>query len=364
MLNPDLIEPGFKQRRVKRPNPLLQWSLAQQDEIKQDFETLRKELMAEHNSPECQELDNTFVSAQYEKYKGQEEKGRRLLKDYYGPRSFFKGVYLLGLSRFALFSLGHEVLHGTYKTHSNPMFQGKYWENTLYIYDKHWKKTHNQGHHKAPGVFGLDPESSPSNYRGSDDFYAERGDRVVSLVSSFILNFHTLFFIGIVDALHISKTDDNAWKDWWQLFKKVFAKEYGHYPKQAGINAPRVALGNFLSFWVAEIVSGFLGRTTHIRSDAVCLHIDEFDLDNRAHFYLVSLLNAGNITLKQKRDLYGWDTHIEHHLFPFLSTRMLSKARPKVKALCEKHQLPYHEGDFWTVFKQTYSLDFKKLYRA
>lgn len=364
MIDTSTLDPGFFKRRVKRRNPLEQWDAAQQEAIRQDFDALKKELMAEHNTPECRQLDNEFASHQYRKYKGQEERGRRLLKEHYGPFSFFKGLYLLGLSRFGLFSLGHEVLHGTFRTHPDPLFQGRGWDNTLFIYDKHWKKTHNQGHHKAPGVFGLDPEASPTNYRGSDDFYAERGDRIVSLINSFILNFHTLFFIGIVDAMHISKQDDNAWKDWWTVFKRVFKKEYFQYPKEAGINAPRVFLGNFLSFFVAEIVSGFLGRTTHIRSDTTCLHINEFEQNNRAHFYLVSVLNAGNITLKKPRDLYGWDTHIEHHLYPFLSTRMLKKARPKVKALCEKHNMPYHEGDFWTVFKAAYSLDFTKLYRA
>jgi len=76
------------------------------------------------------------------------------------------------------------------------------------------------------------------------------------------------------------------------------------------------------------------------------------------------LLNAGNVELKNKDSFYGWDTHIEHHLFPFLSTRMLSKARPKVKALCDKYDLPYHEGNLWQVIKVAYVLDFKKIFTA
>lgn len=364
MQDPALIDPGFFKRRVKRPNPMEQWDLATQENIKDDFEALRKELMEEHQSPECQQQDNEYVSQRYKKYKGDEDEGRELLKNRYGPITFFRGVYLLGLSRFALFSLGHEVLHGSYRTHENPLFQGRSWTNTLFINDKHWKKGHNQGHHKAPGVFGLDPESSPSNFRGSDDFYAERGDRIVSLLNSYILNFHTLFFIGIVEAKHVAQKDNNAWKEWWVTFKEVFKKEYFYYPKNAGINAPRVLIGNFMSFFIAELVSGFLGRTTHVRDDTTCLHVNEFDPNSKAHFYMVSLLNAGNIELKGDRDIYGWDTHIEHHLFPFLSSRMLSKASPKVKGICKKYDLPYHEGDLWSVLKVAYILDFKRLYTA
>lgn len=358
------IDPGFFSRRVKRPNPLDKWDAETQDQIRQDFEDLKNELMAEHRTQECQQADNEWASATYEKIKSEETLGRDLLKYGFDPVTFIYGAFLLGRSRFALFSLGHEALHGTFRTHADPRFQGKVWLHTLFVNSQHWKQGHNQGHHKSPGVFGLDPESSPANYRGSTDFYAERGDRISSIFTSWILNFHTLFFIGIVEAQHVAKTNKNAWKELWQTNVALMKKEFIEYPLQAWITAPRVLVGNAFSFLFAEVLSGFLGRTTHVRDDTVCLHIKEFDPHNKAHYYITCLLNAGNIEVKNNEHLYGWDTHIEHHLFPFLSTRMLPKARPKVKALCEKYDLPYHEGSFWEVVKVAYVLDFKKIFSA
>jgi linoleoyl-CoA desaturase len=340
------------------------WDAQTQESIKNDFEALKNELMVEHRTAECQRLDNAYASRQYKKYKDEENFGRDLLKYGFDPVTFLYGSFLLGRSRFALFSLGHEVLHGTFRTHEDKRFKGKDWTHTLFINSKHWKGGHNQGHHKTPGVFGLDPESSPANYRGSTDFYAERGDRITALFTSYILNFHTLYFIGIVDALNAAKTNKNAWKELGLTTLALMKKEYIEYPLKAWVNAPRVILGNFLSFFFAEIISGFLGRTTHVRDDTVCLHINEFDSSNKAHYYITSLLNAGNINVNNSENYFGWDTHIEHHLFPFLSTRMLPTASARVKAICKKYDLPYHEGRLKEVIKVAYILDFKKLFSA
>ena len=83
----------------------------------------------------------------------------------------------------------------------------------LFILDKHWQIGHNRYHHKHPGVFGMDPEATPRTQRVSDDFFAEKGDRISGLISAHIKNFHSLYFIGIVEANKVSELDDNAWKD-------------------------------------------------------------------------------------------------------------------------------------------------------
>lgn len=359
------IDPGFFTRRVKRPNPMDQWSPKTQQEIKNDFDALKDELLSEHNTPQCQKADNEHASRLYKKFKKDEQRGRRLLKYGIDPISFFYGAFILGRARFALFSLGHEVLHGTYRTHEDPLFRGNSWDNPLFINDKHWKQGHNQGHHKTPGVFGLDPEASPVNYRGSDDFYAEQGDRIAAIFNAYILNFHSLFFIGLVEAKKVAQTDDNAWKDIYKTIMALAKEEFVKQPLKGGLNAPRVLAGNSLSFFFAELISGVLGRSTHVRDDTTCLHINEFDPNDKAHFYIVSVLNAGNFNLKNKNEyIGGFDKHIEHHLFPFLSSRMLEKASPRVKALCEKYDLPYHEGDVWKIIKEGYSVDFKNLFAA
>lgn len=362
MLDLSLIDPAFLTRRVTRPNPLDQWDKETQDNIRKDFDALKKKLFEMHNNPECQELDNDYASATYAKIQQQEQAGRAVLKYCADPFTFIYGVFLLGKSRFAQFSFGHEVLHGSYRSHPDPRFNGKQWTNTLFINEAHWKKGHNQGHHKSPGVFGLDPEASPFPYRGSTDFYAERGDRIAALFTPLVLNFMSLFFIGIVEAKREALFNKKAWKELLATNLRLAKKEFWDYPLQGWFMAPRILLGNMLSFLVAEVISGFLGRTTHIRQDTICLHANEFEQDNKAHYYITCLLNAGNISVDKSDAYWGWAKHIEHHLFPFLSSRMLAEATPEIKALCKKYDLPYHEGTLFQVAKKGYVVDFYNIF--
>jgi len=55
-----------------------------------------------------------------------------------------------------------------------------------------------------------------------------------------------------------------------------------------------------------------------------------------------------NITTTWVDDWFhgGLQHHIEHHLFPRLPRHSLAKARPHVRALCEKHGLPYRSDPF------------------
>jgi len=54
----------------------------------------------------------------------------------------------------------------------------------------------------------------------------------------------------------------------------------------------------------------------------------------------------------------GLQHHIEHHLFPRLPRHSLAKVRPEVRALCEKHGLPYRSDFFpiavWGLLRSLY----------
>ncbi len=128
---------------------------------------------------------------------------------------------------------------------------------------------------------------------------------------------------------------------------------------------PRVLAGNLLSFVFAEVISGILGKSTHMRDDSVSLHIKEYDPSSRAHFYINSVLNAGNINYPFDRSyIGGFDKHIEHHLFPFLSSRKLDEASDRVRALCEKYDLPYTEGSLGKILLEGLKVDLKVVFAA
>lgn len=62
--------------------------------------------------------------------------------------------------------------------------------------------------------------------------------------------------------------------------------------------------------------------------------------------------------------LHGWTNHqIEHHCWPHLSMLSLSRGTPELKAICEKHGVPYVQESVWVRFRKTLEimLEFSKM---
>lgn len=74
--------------------------------------------------------------------------------------------------------------------------------------------------------------------------------------------------------------------------------------------------------------------------------------NSKGEFYLRQILGSVNYpTGSDTNDFfYGWlNYQIEHHLWPNLPLRQYQKIQPAVKAVCEKHQIPYCQQ---SVFKR------------
>ena len=74
--------------------------------------------------------------------------------------------------------------------------------------------------------------------------------------------------------------------------------------------------------------------------------------DGKGEFYLRQILGSVNYPTGSNFNdfFYGWlNYQIEHHLWPDMPLSQYQKVQPKVKALCEKHNIPYIQE---SVFKR------------
>ena len=74
--------------------------------------------------------------------------------------------------------------------------------------------------------------------------------------------------------------------------------------------------------------------------------------NSKGEFYLRQILGSVNYPTGSNANdfLYGWlNYQIEHHLWPDLPLSQYQKLQPQVKALCEKHGIPYCQD---SVFKR------------
>lgn len=77
---------------------------------------------------------------------------------------------------------------------------------------------------------------------------------------------------------------------------------------------------------------------------------------DRAEFYVRQILGSTNFeTGGELRDfLHGYlNYQIEHHLWPDLPPAAYQRAAPGVKAICEKHGVPYLQESVWTRVRKT-----------
>ena len=76
----------------------------------------------------------------------------------------------------------------------------------------------------------------------------------------------------------------------------------------------------------------------------------------KGEFYLRQIVGSVNYPngTNMLDFLHGWlNYQIEHHLWPEMTASQYQKAQPLVKALCEKHNIPYTQESVFIRLKKT-----------
>ena len=86
--------------------------------------------------------------------------------------------------------------------------------------------------------------------------------------------------------------------------------------------------------------------------------IPRFDrpTSGRDEFYLRQILGSANYKTGGDWNgfLHGWlNYQIEHHLWPDAPLRQVQRVQPHVKAICEKHGVPYLQESVFTRLRKT-----------
>jgi fatty acid desaturase len=96
------------------------------------------------------------------------------------------------------------------------------------------------------------------------------------------------------------------------------------------------------------IVTNHAGNDVYTFDDAVKPKTPSFYV--RQIIGSVNYANGNDVT----DFLHGWlNYQIEHHVWPDLSMLQYQKAAPRLKAICEKHGVPYVQESVWTRLVKT-----------
>jgi linoleoyl-CoA desaturase len=337
----------------------------------EDVETLAGELDAIRADIEESrgERDARYIRRSIQLQRGLAAGGRAALFASRNRLAWVAGTGMLAAAKIIEnMELGHNITHGQWDWMNDPEIHSTEWEWDTTSPSVHWKKSHNFIHHKYTNIVGMDDDIGYGIMRLTRDQRWEKwmiGNPVYNLLLG------TLFEWGV--AAHGLETTKyrkgeksmaEVRKDLRIIGKKVgkqVGKDYLVFPALTGkawkhtlgANAVANLIRNYWSYMVI-----FCG---HFPDGAEKFTREEFENETHAEWYLRQMLGSANFHAGPLMAFMSGNLcyQIEHHLFPDLPSNRYAEIGVRVRALCDKYDLPYTTGSlgrqymqsFWTILK-------------
>lgn len=317
--------------------------------IGQEFDAIRNRVRADLG-----ERDANYIRGLVKRQRQFEVAGRVMMMI---PPVWPAGVAALSVSKILdNMEIGHNVMHGQYDWMNDPALNSKNfdWDNTDTA--KNWKHTHNYEHHTFTNVLGRDHDIGYGLLRMSEDQKWEPRF-LANLPLAVVLHVFFQHFVAVqnlkIEDVTVYKTKTTAqlkedFKPVWKKMRKQLAKDYLLFPALAGPLAPMVFVGNMAAnlarnLWACAVI--FNG---HFPEEVEQFPESVLENETRGQWYVRQLLGSANFTGGRLMHIMSGNLsfQIEHHLFPDLPAHRYAEIAPEVRAICEKHGLPYKTGSF------------------
>ena len=264
--------------------------------------------------------------------------------------------------------LGHNITHGQWDWMNDPEIHSTEWEWDTTSPTEHWKKSHNFIHHKYTNIVGLDDDIGYGIMRLTRDQRWEKwmiGNPIYNILLG------TFFEWGV--ALHGIET--TRWrmgekslgemrKDLKIIGKKVgkqVGKDYVVFPALTGPAWKHTLTANVVANFIRNYWSYMVIFCGHFPDGAEKFTKEEYETETQAEWYLRQMLGSANFNAGPVMAFMSGNLcyQIEHHMFPDLPSNRYAEISVRVRALCDKYDLPYTTGpilrqygqSFWTIMK-------------
>jgi fatty acid desaturase len=331
------------------------------------FEPLARELDGIYDAVRADlgARDRAYITRVIATQRHLEVAGRALLLGARFAPAALAGTTLLTLSKILEnMEIGHNVMHGQWDWMNDPDINSTAWEWDAASTAASWKHAHNFQHHVYTNVLGRDRDLGYSAMRVEA---AQPWHPVYLAQPVYFFLMALTFEWGIalydleLDAVRRGeKSSIKARAEVGALLRKArgqILKDYVLFPALAGRRGARRALaGNVAAnlirnVWVHTIV--FCG---HIPEGAETFTEEQYAGETRGGWYRRQLLGSCNLEGSRLFHLLTGNLsfQIEHHLFPDLPSNRYAEIAPQVRAVCERHGLPYNSGRLGRQYRSVY----------
>src|SRR3954469_15406823 len=264
------------------------------------------------------------------------------------------GATLLGLHKILEnMEIGHNVMHGQWDWMNDPEIHSSNWEWDTAQPAEQWKHSHNYVHHQFTNVLGYDNDIGYGILRMAREQKWSPftiGQPVYNaLLASLFQRGVALHDLDIERIRKGEKDPREMKRQLRQIFRKgrnQVLKDYVVYPALSGKQWKTVLAANATSNLVRNLWAYVIIFCGHFPDGALHFTEEEIEDESRAEWYLRQVLGAANFNGGPLLHILSGNLgfQIEHHLFPDLPSNRYAEISVKVRALCDKYDIPYTTG--------------------
>ncbi|MDF2583805.1 MAG: stearoyl-CoA 9-desaturase [Mycobacterium sp.] len=327
-----------------------------------DIETLGAELDAIRQDIEDSRgaSDARYIRRTIAGQRALEIAGRLLLAGSSKRAFWWAGASALGVAKIIEnMEISHNVMHGQWDWMNDPEIHSSTWEWDTTGASKHWRFTHNFMHHKYTNILGMDDDVGYGVIRVTRDARW----KPMNLGNLFYNTMLAVLFEWGIGLQHLElgkifkgRDDRKATmvrvKEFGVKAGHQVAKDYVLWPALTSLSPgatykstmkANIAANIIRNIWTNAII--FCG---HFPDGAEKFTKTDMVGESRGQWYLRQMLGSANISGGRVLDFMSGNLsyQIEHHLFPDLPSNRYRDISIKVRALCDKYDLPYTTGPF------------------
>jgi NADPH-dependent stearoyl-CoA 9-desaturase len=332
-------------------NPLHRLTPEEIEEIGAAFQRIHDEVYADLG-----ERDSTYIRSLIQFHRRLAALSRIVLM-----ASRYKPAWILGTAGLSLakvlenMEIGHNVMHGQWDWMNDPNIHSSTWDWDTASPAGAWKHSHNYVHHTFTNIVGKDKDVGYEILRIDPKqpwhpVYLLQPLYNVVLMGLFEwgVAMHDLDFEAIRKGNKSKRQVKDELKAIGRKARRQILKDYVAFPALSASEWRRTLKANVIANVVRNVWSHAIIFCGHFPDQAYTFTEAEVENETKGGWYVRQLLGAANIDGSPTFHVLAGNLsfQVEHHLFPDMPSSRYREIAPRVKAICEKYELPYNTGPF------------------
>jgi fatty acid desaturase len=278
------------------------------------------------------------------------------------PPAWVAGTTMLAAGKILEnMEIGHNVMHGQWDWMNDPEIHSGTWEWDTTCPAAQWKHSHNFVHHTFTNVLGKDNDVGYGILRVTSDqkwHPVNLGQPVYNALLALLFEWGVALHDLDIVAIRKRRKDPNELKGQlkgiWRKVRRQVGKDYIIFPTLSGPNFLTTLSANVTANLVRNLWSYMIIFCGHFPDGAEKFTEEELEDETKAEWYLRQLLGSANFEGSRFLHIMAGSLgyQIEHHLFPDLPSNRYPEIAERVRALCEKFDLPYTTGPLYRQYGQ------------